>query len=256
MKDNSISPLEQLSEISDARLGLARAGSSVSTREVLKFDLDHARARDAVHLPFERTMIIEQLKKRNIPSLEVHSAASDRAQYLQRPDLGRSLDETSVELLEEYAGESTESVDIAIIIADGLSSCAVHANAINFLDEFLPLLAKHNWRPSPVIVASQARVALADEIGEALKARLSIILIGERPGLTAADSMGAYLVYEPRKGRTDAEKNCISNIRQGGLSSKEAAPKLENLILSSFKLCLSGVDLKDTEPITIETHIV
>jgi ethanolamine ammonia-lyase small subunit len=254
MKEESLSPLEKLSQMSAARLGLQRAGSSVSTREILKFDLDHARARDAVHLPFDTASIINQLNERNIKTLDVSSAAKDKATYLQRPDLGRTLSEKSSALLKDYVSKS-ELCDISIVVTDGLSSCAIHSNAIHLLDEFLPLIPQNNWTFSPVVIASHGRVALADEIGEILKSRLSIILIGERPGLTTADSLGVYLTYEPRQGRTDADKNCISNIRKGGLSPKEAAFKLESLIQSSFKLCLSGVGLKDTDTVTIEKRI-
>jgi ethanolamine ammonia-lyase small subunit len=252
MKDQSLSLFDQLAQISDARLGLKRSGSSISTQEVLKFDLDHARARDAVHLPFDTDSIAEQLHERKLESLHVQSAATDRSHYLQRPDLGRTLAENSAKDLQKYANENNREYDIAIIIADGLSSRAIHTNAVAFLDEFLPLAKTKQWSLSPVTIASQGRVALADEIGETLRARLSLILIGERPGLSAADSMGIYLTYQPRQGKTDAEKNCISNVRQGGISPKDAALKLENLIHFSFKLCLSGVELKDTEPITID----
>ena len=241
-----------LQELTAARLGLMRAGSSVATREVLKFDLDHARARDAVHLPFDTAAFEEELKKRELEFLSVQSAAKDRTTYLQRPDLGRKLSEESRQELQNYTMGNAISADICIVIADGLSSKAIDANAINFLDEFLPLLPRNNWSLAPLVVAKQGRVALADEVGEVLNVRLSIILIGERPGLTAADSMGIYFTYEPKTGKTDADKNCISNVREGGLSLKEAALKLENLIQSSFKLCLSGVGLKDSDPLIID----
>lgn len=243
---------EMLQELTAARLGLMRAGSSVATREVLKFDLDHARARDAVHLPFDTAAFEEECRKRELEVVSVQSAAKDRTTYLQRPDLGRKLSEVSRQELQNYANRHVTSTDICIAIADGLSSKAIDANAIKFLDEFLPLLPRNNWSLAPIIVVKQGRVALADEVGEVLKTRLSLILIGERPGLTAADSMGIYFTYEPKVGKTDADKNCISNVREGGLSSKEAALKLENLIQSSFKLCLSGVGLKDSDPLIID----
>ena len=241
----SLHDLKKLDELTPARVGLDRAGSSVSTAELLQFDLDHARARDAVHLPFHAEDIEKQLGGRNIDVIQVHSAASDRTIYLQRPDLGRQLDETSRRLLEKDRPTGKRGFDLAIIIADGLSTSAIHSNAIPFLDAFLPLASERGWHCAPVFIASQARVALADEIGEALNARLSIILIGERPGLSASNSMGIYLTYAPRRGRTDAERNCISNIRQGGLSHMDAAEQLEILITRAFQLKLTGVHLKE-----------
>ncbi|MCW8860157.1 MAG: ethanolamine ammonia-lyase subunit EutC [Deltaproteobacteria bacterium] len=240
----TITDLKKLRVITAARIGLTRAGSSLSTHEILSFDLDHARARDAVHLPFNATEITTALKTRGLEALQVQSAAAERTIYLQRPDLGRQLDESSKQQLNNIQSQNSLEFDLAIVIADGLSAKAIHSNAIAFFDEFLSLLPAHGWKLAPVTVASQARVALADEIGAALNSRLSIILIGERPGLTAADSMGIYITYAPQKGRTDAERNCISNIHQGGLSHKEAALQLEELIIAAFQLQLTGLPLK------------
>lgn len=242
---NALSRLKQLHELTPARIGLARAGSSISTREVLKFDLDHARARDAVHLPFDSANIEEALRVRELPVVQVHSAATGRAVYLQRPDLGRQLDGSSRSVLEQSRPPDGHDFDLGVVIADGLSARAVHTNAIPLLDQFRLLPGVQDRRWSPVVIASQARVAIADEIGEILNSRISIILIGERPGLSAADSMGLYLTFAPRKGRTDAERNCISNIRPGGLGHTDAARKLESLIHAAFKRRLSGVLLKD-----------
>jgi ethanolamine ammonia-lyase small subunit len=242
---NALSRLKQLHELTPARIGLARAGSSISTREVLKFDHDHARARDAVHLPFDSANIEEALRVRELPVVQVHSAASDRSVYLQRPDLGRQLDEDSRRLLEQFRPADGQDFDLGVVIADGLSARAIHTNAIPLLDQFRSLVSVHDLRWSPVVIASQARVAIADEIGEILNMRVSIILIGERPGLSAADSMGIYLTFAPRKGRTDAERNCISNIRPGGLRYQDAALKLESLIHEANRRQLSGVLLKD-----------
>jgi len=245
MKPSSaLSRLKQLHELTPARIGLARAGSSLSTREVLNFDLDHARARDAVHLPFDSATIEEALRVRELPAVQVHSAATDRSVYLQRPDLGRQLNGDSRRLLEHYRPPDGQDFDLGVVIADGLSAQAVHTNAIPLLDQFRLLPGVQAWRWSPVVIASQGRVAIADEIGEILNTRISIILIGERPGLSAADSMGIYLTFAPRKGRTDAERNCISNIRPGGLGYQDAALKLENLVHEAFRRRLSGVLLK------------
>lgn len=241
---NALSRLKQLHALTPARIGLARAGSSISTREVLKFDLDHARARDAVHLPFDSANIEEALRVRELPVVQVHSAAADRSVYLQRPDLGRQLDGDSRRMLEQFRPANGQDFDISMVIADGLSARAVHTNAIALLDQFRLLPGVQGWHWSPVVVASQARVAIVDEVGEILNTRISIILIGERPGLSAADSMGIYLTFGPRKGRTDAERNCISNIRPGGLGYKDAALKLKSLIHEAFRRQLSGVLLK------------
>jgi ethanolamine ammonia-lyase small subunit len=241
---DALGRLKQLHELTPARIGLARAGSSLSTREVLRFDLDHARVRDAVHLPFDSATIEDALRVRELPVVQVHSAAADRSVYLQRPDLGRQLDENSRSVLEPFRPPEGQEFDLGMVIADGLSARAVHANAIALLDRFRLLPGVRDRRWGPVAIASQARVAIADEIGEILNARISVILIGERPGLSAADSMGIYLTFAPRKGRTDAERNCISNIRPGGLGYRDAARKLERLVHEAFRRRLSGVLLK------------
>lgn len=249
----TVTDLKQLKDITAARIGLTRVGSSLSTQEILSFDLDHARARDAVHLPFQSADITRQLTDRGIKTLQVHSAAADRETYLQRPDFGRQLDEASKQRLDVFRSTAQQEYDLGIVIADGLSAKAIHSHAVAFLDEFLSLLPAHGWNPAPVIIATQARVAIADEVGERLNARLSIILIGERPGLSAADSMGIYVTYAPRKGRKDAERNCISNIKPGGLNYKEAAGQLEELISAAFRLRLSGVQLKSSSELKVIT---
>lgn len=255
--------LRTLTDLTAARIGLARSGSSLSTSELLAFDLDHARARDAVHLPFDVPAIEQALRVRGLDSMALQSAALDRACYLQRPDLGRRLSSAGRAALQthrqsqasprsatdaadpDHASSRTLAPDVAVIVADGLSARAIHDNAVPFLDAWLPLARSQGWRLATTVVASQARVALADEIGAALHARLSVILIGERPGLSAADSMGIYLTYQPRPGRNDAERNCISNIRTGGLAYAEAAQLLTGLIAGAFRQGLSGVGLKD-----------
>jgi ethanolamine ammonia-lyase small subunit len=238
--------LDQLQALTPARIGLERAGASLTTRDVLKFDRDHALARDAVHLPFDAKRIIRRLQARHLTTLAVHSAALDRATYLQRPDLGRRLDERSRKRLQDARLAGQEGFDLGIVVADGLSTRAIHTNAVAFLDDFLAMASERGWRCAPIIIASQARVAIADEIGEMLRARLSVILIGERPGLSASDSMGIYVTYRPHRGRTDAERNCISNIRPDGLRPPEAAGQLARLITMAFRLELTGVHLKAT----------
>lgn len=243
----SLDDLAGLRHLTAARIGMPRAGSSITTADMLKFDLDHARARDAVHLPFNTSFLKQEMGKRHWPVIQVHSRARDRAEYLQRPDLGRKLDQPSQEMLAGVGETAAEKIDLVVIVADGLSTRAVHNNAIPLLDEFLPRAEKRGWCTSALVLASQSRVALADEIGGALGASLSIILIGERPGLSAADSLGVYLTFGPRLGRTDANRNCISNIRPGGLSASEAAIQLENLTRVSFARKISGVELKADE---------
>jgi ethanolamine ammonia-lyase small subunit len=235
--------LRALRTITAARIGLPRAGSSIATSEMLAFDLDHARARDAVHLPFQTDLLVAGLHERGLDSLQVHSAAADRASYLQRPDLGRRLNAHSRAAVLAAAADSAP--DLVLVIGDGLSTAAIHANALPLLDALLPLCQARHWRLAPVVVANQARVALADEVGECLGARVAVHLIGERPGLSAADSMGIYLTYAPRVGRTDAQRNCISNIRDGGLDHTQAASLLVRLLTLSLQRELSGVALKD-----------
>ncbi len=226
-----------------ARVGLARAGAGLTTVDHLCFQRDHARARDAVHLPFDGDALSAALRRLGHRVVRVHSQAADRVQYLKRPDLGRRLDAASVEALNKF-DPSTLNQDVVIIVADGLSSTAMHENTEPFLRCFLPLLRTQNRSMAPLIVAEQARVGLSDAIGECLNARAAVMLIGERPGLSAANSMGIYLTFAPQAGRVDAERNCISNVRDGGLSYVEAAHTLNQLLDGAFKLGRSGVTLK------------
>ena len=219
-----------------ARIGLGRSGDSLPTASLLDFQLAHARARDAVHAPFDADRVAAQLS--GIEKIRVRSAAPDRATYLQRPDLGRRLAAECRGMLH------TGDYDAAFVIADGLSARAVHEHAAAVLQETLPRLP--GWRVAPVVLASQARVALGDEIGELLGARMVAILIGERPGLTAADSLGVYLTFDPKSGRKDAERNCISNIRPpAGLDYRTAAQTLGFLMTEARRRRLTGVGLKE-----------
>jgi ethanolamine ammonia-lyase small subunit len=251
--------LRTLRDLTAARIGLHRSGSSIATPEILAFDLDHARARDAVHLSFDVAGIERGLRERGLQPLSVHSAAADRTQYLQRPDLGRRLSAAARETLRASAGSGADNgsvtmnpATIALVIADGLSTRAIHDNALPFLDAWLPLCAQHGWLLTPPVIASQARVALADEIGAELRARLSLILIGERPGLSAADSMGIYLTYAPCPGRSDAERNCISNVRPGGLSYQDAAELTTRLVAGALQRGITGVELKDDARLNVQ----
>ncbi len=236
-------PWRNLSRLTTARIGLGRAGGSLPTREVLNFQLAHARARDAVHLAFDSAAIEGELSARGWPCLTVQSRAQDRAAYLQNPDRGRRLSPDGLAALELW--RQVPGYDVAFVVADGLSALATQRHAVPLLDATVPGLTARGWRIAPIVVARQGRVALGDEVGEALNAEVAVVLIGERPGLGSADSLGVYLTYGPRVGRTDAERNCISNVRLEGLSYADAAHKILYLVTESRRLKLSGVELKD-----------
>ncbi len=235
-------PWSALRQHTPARIALGRSGASLPTHEVLAFALAHAQARDAVHTAFDAETIVQALDALGLANLTVDSAAPDRATYLRRPDLGRRLSEASRARLES---QTRKPVDLAIVVADGLSSTAVHAHAARLIQALLPLVRAQDWTLAPVAVASQARVALGDEVGALLGARLVLLLVGERPGLSSPDSLGAYLTFAPRVGLTDAARNCVSNIRSEGLSYEQAAFKLVWLAREALRLGESGVALKD-----------
>jgi ethanolamine ammonia-lyase small subunit len=228
----------RLRDLTSARVDLGRAGHSLPTRALLDFQLAHAQARDAVQLPLDVNSLVVELKQKNIPSVALASAARDRVEYLRRPDLGRRLNSESRERLPHLRSE----YDAAFIIADGLSALAIHRHAAPLLEI---VLAQLDWRIAPAAIVEQGRVAIGDEIGQLLGAKLAVVLIGERPGLSSPDSLGIYLTWEPRPGRTDAERNCISNIRADGLSYPAASHKLLFLMNESRRLKLSGVRLKE-----------
>ncbi|SNT22447.1 Ethanolamine ammonia-lyase light chain [Granulicella rosea] len=231
-----------LRTLTPARVGLARTGSSLTTTDVLDLALAHAEARDAVHATLSLPTFPEEIERRGWLVGAVKSAAPDRTTYLRRPELGRQLSPASAEYLESWISLPNDP-EIVIVIADGLSALAVDRHAIPLLDALQPLLP--DWWAIPVIVAEQARVALGDPIGQILKARLSIVLIGERPGLSSPDSLGAYITWQPRPGRTDAERNCISNIRAQGLDYATAAERIAYLCREAARLQLSGTAIKD-----------
>ncbi|MBL8250923.1 MAG: ethanolamine ammonia-lyase subunit EutC, partial [Candidatus Competibacter sp.] len=238
-------PWHRLRRFTPARIALGRAGVSLPTQPQLEFQLAHARARDAVHLPFDADTLQRQLAERTYKTLVLHSAAADRHQYLQRPDLGRRLDRASRDQLAARTAREPIAYDVALVIADGLSALAVHQNAAPLLDALAPKLQAARWRVAPIVLVGQGRVAVGDEVGELLGARLVAVLIGERPGLSSPDSLGIYITYEPRVGRTDAERNCISNVRPAGLSHAAASHKLFHLMSEALRRQLSGVRLKD-----------
>lgn len=252
-------PWDALKNFTDARIALGRAGVSLPTAAHLAFQLAHAQARDAVHLPFDALGIESGLQGLGLATLRLHSQATDRAMYLQRPDLGRRLDAASLEVLTHWRKTlqpndnavsklGTPRFDLAFVVVDGLSALAVHQNATPLLSALLRRLqadSSQTWSIAPVAVVEQGRVAIGDEVGEQLRANIAVVLIGERPGLSSPDSLGIYLTWAPKVGTCDAARNCISNIRPAGLSIDAAARTLHQLLTKARQLQLTGVDLKD-----------
>ncbi len=238
-------PWEGLRRFTQARIALGRAGVSIPTKPLLDFQLAHARAKDAVHLPMDRESVVARLEAAGFPVVELHSAAHDRSTYLQRPDLGRRLDDASREKLQTLAAKGARGFDVAFVVADGLSAFAVNQHVLSMLEAVRPKLVEASWHVAPVAVVEQGRVAIGDEIGQILGAEIVVILIGERPGLSSPDSLGLYLTYAPRVGLTDAARNCISNVRPDGQSFAAAAHRLMYLLIEARRRKLSGVDLKD-----------
>lgn len=256
MSDDNKSPAHvdawrQLRSLTSARIALGHAGTSLPTSAQLDFQFAHAQARDAVHLPFDHAALSEQLAGRQRESLTVHSSASDRNIYLQRPDLGRRLSADSVEQLRSYGEAHPEGFDLAVVVADGLSSLAVQRHSPLMLERIDELAAAEGWSVAPVVLVEQGRVAVADEVAELLKARMVVILIGERPGLSSPDSLGLYFTYAPRVGLNDAARNCISNVRLEGMSYAMAAHKLLYLMREAWRRQLSGVNLKDDAQVPV-----
>jgi ethanolamine ammonia-lyase small subunit len=223
-----------------ARIGIGLIGTSVPLKHSLEFKLAHAHARDAVYSHLDVEKLSQTIKQFNLPVLFLNSEAENRARYLQRPDLGRKLNKSSLEQL-----ENSIATDISIIIVDGLSATAVNENVEGLLSFLIPKLLAAKLKLAPICLVEQGRVAIGDHIAYGLSAKLSLVLIGERPGLSAADSMGAYLTYNPKPGLTDESRNCISNIRPMGLDHEPAADKIFYLVREAFKRKLSGVNLKD-----------
>ncbi|MDX1916264.1 MAG: ethanolamine ammonia-lyase subunit EutC [Methylophilus sp.] len=241
-----LDPWAQLKSFTRARIALGRVGSSLPTKEVLNFGLSHAMARDAVHLALDVNALATQIESLGLQTLQVHSRAPDRANYLLRPDWGRRLNADSLAMLQSI--KPTQTIDLLIVVGDGLSSLAVERHVAPLLAEIQKAIP-NDWRLGPVIIASQARVAVADEIGELLGARMVAMLIGERPGLSSPDSLGIYLTYAPQLSYSDADRNCISNVRPEGLNYPAAAKKLIWLAREAMHMKVSGVALKDESDI-------
>ena len=234
--------LKDLRDLTPARVGLGRAGASMPTKALLEFTLDHARARDAVHAAFDVPGIISGLNALGLAVFDVSSRARNRKDYLRRPDLGRTLDEASQHLLES---RNFGSCRLAIVVGDGLSPSAVNAHAVELVRSLILRLALDGIEIDRAVVASGARVALGDEIGAILRPRMIVMLIGERPGLSAPDSLGAYLTFAPKVGLTDAMRNCVSNIHAAGLGYDEAALRIAWLVREGLAREITGVALKD-----------
>ena len=240
----------QLRRFTDARIALGRSGISLPTQPQLEFQLAHAQARDAVQLALDVPQLLHDLQAAGLAGaqgcLVLDSAAGDRLTYLQRPDLGRRLSDASHAVLADQRGQIEERChDISLVVADGLSALAIARNAVPFLTALMRLLAPENWSMAPLVIVRLGRVAVADQVGEQLGARIVVLLIGERPGLSSPDSMGAYVTWMPRIGLNDADRNCISNIRPTGLGYEQAACKLHYLLREMRKREISGVNLKD-----------
>lgn len=239
-ENDSVDTWEPWRRATPARIGLGRVGDAAPTAELLRFGWAHASARDAIHARPDLDALEGALAAQGWQPFRVKSRAPDRATYLRRPDLGRLLDEEDARSLQA----SASGCDVCLVVGDGLSALAIDRHAAPLLAALKPLLPPA-LRFGPLAIASQARVALADDIGERLGARLSVILIGERPGLSSPDSLGIYLTFDPRRGRTDAQRNCISNVRTEGLPPAAAAARLAWLTRESLARGLSGVQLKD-----------
>ena len=239
MSPLSYDPFAVLRRLTPARIGLGRVGSGLPTAALLDFQFAHANAREAVATSLDAEALADAL---GWPSLILDSAAPDRETYLRRPDLGRRLPPGAGPI-------ARGDFDLAIVIADGLSAAAAQSHAAEVTQALMSALA--GWRVAPAAIVRQGRVAIGDEIGERLGARAVVVLIGERPGLSAADSLGAYLTWAPRIGRLDSERNCVSNIRPDGLPPQAAARKIAWLLGEARRLSFTGVELKDRETPTL-----
>lgn len=241
-------PWSPLRRFTAARIALGRAGQALPLREVLALRLAHARARDAVHEPFDDVALSGQIRaEAGADAIAIHriaSQAADRLEYLQRPDKGRTLDPASITLLSARPADEYGR-DVALVIADGLSAMAVHAHAAPLVAALLERFTAGEVSVGAICLVRQGRVAIGDEIGQLLNARLALVILGERPGLTAPDSLGAYLTYAPAPGLTDDSRNCVSNIRADGLPVPAAADRISRLVREALRRQISGVTLKD-----------
>ena len=246
---------EQLKQFTDARIALGRVGGSLPTKPSLEFQLAHAQAKDAVLKVLDVQALEEQLAKLDTDILHISSCAEDKDTYLKRPDLGRVLSESSRALLQQYQQQHQTKYDVLIVVGDGLSARAIEVNAAHFIEQLSQACLNEGWSVAPLVIATGSRVALGDEVAEILKAKMLVMLIGERPGLSSPDSMGIYYTWNPYKGCHDAMRNCISNVRPAGLSEQIAIQRLMALMRKSRQLQLSGVKLKDEHEMVVESAI-
>ena len=243
-KDTHLDAWEKLKQFTDARIAIGRAGCSIPTKPMLEFQLAHAQARDAVYQELDTDTLQHKLKEIGLDSLVVQSRAQDKQEYLKRPDFGRLLDDESEKILNDFKQQS-DQYDVCIVVGDGLSALAIEENAVPFIQSLYTEIQKQAWTLAPVTLATGSRVALGDEVAERLNAKMLVMLIGERPGLSSPDSMGIYYTWEAKSGYLDSKRNCISNVRPAGLSIPIATQRLMNLMRQSEQLGYSGVNLKD-----------
>lgn len=241
----------QLSQFTDARIALGRAGVSLPTSVQLQFNVDHAHARDAVKVPLDIVQVMDDLASLGLKSVHVTSQAQDRRVYLQRPDLGRQLSAGSIELLKTQR-QQQPMAEVIVVLVDGLSSLAVQNAGATLAANIQQQCEDDGFCCADIVVVEQGRVAIGDEIGQWLGAQMVVLIVGERPGLSSPDSLGIYFTYSPKKGLTDARRNCISNIRPAGLSIEQAAEKTLWLVQQAAKLKTSGVELKDNTAAEID----
>ena len=240
----------ELRSLTPARIALGRCGGSLPTSEFLRFQADHANAIDAVYAPFDREKLSGELERAGQDTILLDTGAADRLTYLQRPDLGRKLSAESRERLAALA-RAADPFDVVLAITDGLSSTAVSRHAVPVATRLIARLRERGHSVGPIAIVSHGRVAVQDEIGEIVRARVAVSLIGERPGLGSSDSLGAYLVHGPRLGKTDADRNCVSNIRPNGLDYERAVQTLMWLITQALERGISGIDLKDDRQLSL-----
>lgn len=242
---------EKLKQFTDARIAIGRAGSSIPTRPMLEFQLAHAQARDAVYQPLDVASLTKQIQSLGLKTISVKSQAEDKQTYLKRPDLGRVLAQESVEIVTEYQHQHANEFDVCIVVGDGLSALAIEENAFKLIQSLQLEITQENWSLTPIVMATGSRVALGDQVCELLKAKMLIMLIGERPGLSSPDSLGIYYTFGAKSGDLDSKRNCISNVRPAGLSIPIATQRLMNLMRKSKSLGYSGVKLKDDHEVEV-----
>jgi len=251
----------KLKNFTDARIALGRVGCSVPTKPLLEFQLAHAQAKDAVLQALDIELFIRKLSHLNHQLLLIQSCAVDKETYLKRPDLGRSLSENSRQELQHYQAQNPNKYDVVIVMGDGLSARAIDENAPILIEHLIAEFKALKWSVAPLIIAQGSRVALGDEVAQILNAKMLVMLIGERPGLSSPDSLGIYYTYNAHLGCHDAMRNCISNVRPAGLPILVATQRLIALMKKSLQLDFSGVNLKDEHEMTVEhqqheTHLL